>query len=132
MNDKTRQEMLVHQADQVRERLLLVVDELDRKRHDLAHPVRTLRRQLPPPIAIAVLGAAALITVGTVGYFVTHRIAKRRRARRVVLHAPGKPTFWSEVGTRTARALISFALIEAGKLAIRRAAQSVQPPQSSF
>jgi hypothetical protein len=136
VNDKTQEEILVRKANLARERLLAVVDELDRKRHNLAHPVKLVSRNfhMPQPVSIAALGGAALFAIGTIGFVVARlnaRKARQARAhplRKLMEKQLPQRSFWADVGNRTAKALITFGLIEVGKLGMRKAASQVQPP----
>ena len=82
MNDKTQEEILVRKANVVRERLLSVVDELDRKRHNLAHPMQLVSGKLPQPISVTAMSALGLIAIGTIGYVAARLSAKKKPPRR--------------------------------------------------
>ena len=138
MNDKTQEEILTRKANLARERLLAVVDELDRKRHNIAHPIQLVSRKLPPPAAIAAIGAASLVAIGAIGFVIARLTAKarqppplRKRLQQQFKRQPPPPSFWADIGSRTAKALIAFTLIEVGKLVIRKASTAVAPPASS-
>jgi hypothetical protein len=137
VNDKTIEEILTRKATLARDRLLAVVDELDRKRHNLAHPMKLVSRQMPEPISLAALGAAALIAIGAVGYVVAKLNKRKERKMRRTLpklfqRTPPPPSFLEDVGSRTSRALLTFGLVEAGKYVMKRAVSSVPPPQAGF
>lgn len=122
MTPEERERMLLRKADQVRHRLLDVVDEIDRRRHELTHPGEVLARRLPrpEPWAIAAAAAAGVIVASLVGA----GMAKRRRRRRKVLYvarAPPPPTFSGDVLSRVGRALATFGLVQLGKSALTHA-----------
>ena len=117
------EDRLTKQADLSRARLLAVVDLLDQKREELTHPMRMIKKQLPQePLVYITLGLAVLTAVSAVSYFG----ARKRRHTPFRLRSPIErrqppPSFWGEVASRSAKALTTFGLTRAGKLAIERA-----------
>lgn len=125
MKPEDTERMLKDKADQVRHRLLDVVDELDRRRHEFSHPKEVIAQRLPAPYWIAAAGAAAVTVVALVGA----AVARRNRTRRKVLwirRAPPPPSFGGDVLSRAGRALVSFALIQLGKAALTRTGLAVR------
>ena len=117
------EDRLMKQADLSRARLLAVVDLLDQKREELTHPMRMIKKRLPrDPLIYIAIGAAALTVAGTVSYFAArnNRRFKVRVQRQLERRNP-RQSFWGEVASRSAKALMSFAIARAGKLAIDRA-----------
>ncbi len=124
MKTETQEESLTRRAVLARERLLAVVDELDRKRHSLAHPMQLVTRRPSASVVTSgkFLAAAALVAAGSIAFMVIARQkAKKKQARRFFQRRPPEPSFWADVASRAAKALTAFALIEAGKRAIRLA-----------
>ena len=121
MSAQTQEEILTRRADLARARLLAVVDELDRKRHKLSHPLQLVARTSVKPIPIAIVGAAAAIAIGVLGFVIARSARKKQQQQRrwLIRRQPPEPSFWSDVANRTAKALTAFALVEAGKRAIR-------------
>ena len=119
MSAQTQEEILTRRADLARARLLAVVDELDRKRHKLSHPLQLVARTSVKPIPIAIVGAAAAIAIGVLGFVIARSARKQQQRRWLFRGQPTEPSFWSDVANRTAKALTAFALVEAGKRAIR-------------
>ncbi len=128
MNEKTQEEILTRKANLARNRLLEVVDALDRKRHNLAHPMKLVARQLPQPASMVALGAGALVAIGAIGFVVAKVKARPPPRRKLFERPPPPPTFFGAVASRTLKALLVFALVEAGKLGIRRATNALPPP----
>jgi hypothetical protein len=118
------EDRLMKQADLSRARLLAVVDLLDQKREELTHPIRMLKKRLPrEPLVYIALGAALFTAVSTVSYFAAKNRGThvRARLRKRIERATPAQSFWGEVARRSAKALMSFAIARAGKLAIERA-----------
>lgn len=121
MNDKTQEEILVRKAKLARERLLDVVDQLDRKRHNLQHPLKLVSKHLPEPATAVAIGAAALIAIGAIGFAAAKLSARRKPARRTLFERqPPRPGVWADIASHTARALLIYGLVEAGKYGVRR------------
>lgn len=126
MNPENREEeILVRRARLTRERLLAVVDELDRKRHAVSHPMKLIANSAPPPATIASIAAAAIFAVGTIGYLVAR---SRRKRQRFFLRQPPPPSFVGDVASRTAKALLTFALVQAGKYALENVLPKASGP----
>lgn len=124
MNTQNEQEILEERATRARERLLAVVDQLDRKRHALAHPVTLMKKQLPDAAYLVAGGIAAVAGLAAVATVVARARAKRRRELRTRFRidpTPPPPGFTADVGRRAARALITFGLVQLGKTLITRA-----------
>ena len=124
MNTQNEQEILEEKATRARERLLAVVDQLDRKRHQFAHPVNLVKKQLPDTAYLVAGGIAAVAGLAAVATVVVRARAKRRRELRTrfrIERTPPPPGFTTEVGGRAARALITFGLVQLGKTLITRA-----------
>lgn len=121
MNPQTEQNLLEHRATLARQRLLAVVDELDKKRHALSHPVKLLKKQLPDTAYLVAGGIAALTGVAAIATLVVRARAKRRRelrARFRIERGPPQPSFPADVGARVAKALLTFGLVQLGKALI--------------
>ncbi len=130
MNPQTQEEILTRRAILARERLLAVVDELDRKRHAAARPLQLAAQVSKQPLPRALLGAAALVAIGAIGFVVASRRTRRRQRRMLMKPRSPAPSFWREVANRTAKALTAFVLIETGKKAIREALRAKQLARS--
>src|SRR5690242_6274146 len=117
------EDRLMKQADLSRARLLAVVDLLDQKREELTHPMRMLKKRLPrEPLVYIALGAALFTAVSTVSYFAAKNNRRLHvRARKQLERRKPAQSFWGDVARRSAKALMSFAIARAGKLAIARA-----------
>ena len=119
------EDRLMKQADLSRARLLAVVDLLDQKREELTHPMRMLKKRLPrEPLVYIALGAALFTAVSTASYFAAKNRRPHVRARlrkQIKRAAPPTQSFWGDVARRSAKALMSFAIARAGKLALARA-----------
>lgn len=135
MSTLNQEEILERKATLARERLLAVVDELDRKRHefahDIAHPGQVVSDRLAlrlRPLAeqwqmIAGVSGAVLLAAGGIGYAVYRR--NHTWSRRLMARIPKpqkKPSFWGDVFTRSAKALITFGLVQGLKYALREGA----------
>lgn len=131
MNEKTQEEILTRRGNLARERLLAVVDALDRKRHNIADPLKRVARQLPAPASMAVIGAGALLAIGAIGLVVAKVNARPPPRRKLFERRPPPPTFFGEVAGRTLKALLIFALVEAGKIGVRRAVNALPPPANT-
>lgn len=121
MNSQLQQRILEEKATRARERLLAVVDQLDRKRHALSHPLRLVKSQLPQAVWLVAGGVAAVTIVATIAAVMAKARAKRRPLVRLERH----PRFVEGVGTRTAKALLTFALVQVGKTVIERGVRQV-------
>lgn len=124
MNTRNEQEILEEKATRARERLLAVVDQLDRKRHQLSHPMNLVKKQLPDAAYLVAAGIAAVTGLAAVATVVVRARAKRRRELRTrfrIERTPPLPGFTAEVGGRAARALITFGLVQLGKTVLTRA-----------
>jgi hypothetical protein len=122
MKPNGEEDRLMKQADLSRARLLAVVDLLDQKREELTHPMRLLKKRLPrDPLVYIALGAAVLTVSGTIAWFAARkeRVPRARRRRRLDRRVPAQ-SFWGEVASRSAKALMSFAIARAGKAAVGR------------
>lgn len=123
-------ETLRRRADEARDRLMLTLDALDRRRHELFDLKLQLKRH---PAAAASLGAGALAVVGVVGFF-AWRLSRREehlwreRAHALVrafrhphrLAARKEAPFSAELGRRVLLGLCAFVALELGKRAIGR------------
>ncbi|MDP2272015.1 MAG: hypothetical protein Q8K32_14845 [Archangium sp.] len=137
MSTPTREEILERRATLARERLLAVVDELDRKRHEFAHDIahprqlvsEQLAKRLMPKLdaaagTIAAISGTVLIAGGAIGYLVYRR--NHTWSRRLLARLPRpqpKPSFWGDVFSRSAKALLAFGLVQGLKYAIREGAK---------
>ena len=137
MSPPNQEELLERRATLARERLLVVVDELDRKRHefahDIAHPSQIvsdqLAKRLMPKLdaaagTLAAISGTVLIAGGVIGYAVYRR--NHTWSRRLMARLPKpqkKPSFWGDVFSRSARALLTFGLVQGLKYAIREGAK---------
>ncbi len=131
MNTLTQQNLLEEKATLARERLLAVVDELDRKRHALSHPVELVKSQLPEPVWLVAGGVAAITFVATIAEVVVKARAKRRPLFRVE-RTPPEPRFFEDVATRTGKALLTFALVQLGKALLQRGAREFARPSRNY
>src|SRR5215218_8357105 len=108
------EDRLMKQADLSRARLVAVVDLLDQKREELTHPMRLIKKRLPQePIVYITLGLAAFTATWAISYFAT----KKKRPPPVHLRSPierrrPRPSFWGEVASRSAKALMIFAMTQ--------------------
>ena len=137
MSTPTQEDILERRATLARERLLAVVDELDRKRHefthDIAHPRQIVTNQLAKRImprldaaagTIAAISGTVLLAGGVVGYALYRR--NNTWSRRLLARLPRpqkKPSFWGDVFSRSAKALLTFGLVQGLKYAIREGAR---------
>ena len=137
MSTPTQEEILERRATLARERLLAVVDELDRKRHefthDIAHPGQLVsdqivKRLLPRLNAaagtIAAISGTVLLAGGAIGYAIYRR--NHTWSRRLLARLPKpqkKPSFWGDVFSRSAKALLTFGIVQGLKYAIREGAK---------
>lgn len=94
-SDPHSSERLVELASEARERLLLSVEALDRKRHELAKPITAVvttldaaRRGLARPSTLVV---GAVIATGLVGAIIGIALTRKRRRRS------GMRIFWRAV-----------------------------------
>lgn len=130
MNTQRQQEILEQKATLARERLLAVVDELDRKRHALTHPLRLIQKRLPDPAWLVFGGVAAFAGVATIATVVVRVRAKRRRQLFYVEPRRVQPSFSDDVGTRAAKALITFSLVQLGKFLIQQGTRRLGETQT--
>lgn len=128
MNSQLQQRILEERATRARDRLLAVVDQLDRKRHALSHPLRLVKSQLPQAVWLVAGGVAAVTIVATIAAVMAKARAKRRPLVR--LERELHPRFVEDVGTRTAKALLTFAFVQVGKAVIERGARQVALPDA--
>ncbi len=142
MSTPTQEEILERRATLARERLLLVVDELDRKRHEfthvIAHPGQIVSDQLAKRLlprfeaaagTIAAISGAVLLVGGVIGYAVHRR--NHTWSRRLLARLPKpqkKPSFWGDVFSRSAKALLTFGIVQGLKYAIREGAKQANAP----
>jgi len=123
-------ETLRRRADEARDRLMLTLDALDRRRHELFDVKLQLKRH---PAAAASLGAGALAVVGVLGFFawrVSHREQHLWRERahalaRAFAHphrvaSRKQAPFAAELGRQVLLGLCAFVALELGKRAIVR------------
>lgn len=120
MNPTDDEASLRKKADEVRARLLEVVDELDRRRHSFAHPMKTVRAMPIEPVWYAMGAAAALLGFSLVGVLTAKSRRRNRRMRKLVRIETQPPTFSEDVASRAGRALAAFALVQLGKRAMTR------------
>jgi len=114
---ENQEELLRRKADQVRNRLLDVVDELDRRRHELTdHPADLVVSRIPQKVWIGAAVAGALLVVSVTGATIA---AVRRKNKRVlyIKRAPPPPSFAGDVVSRAGRALATMLLVQLGKRA---------------
>lgn len=125
MRAKDDEATLRRKADEVRARLLEVVDELDRRRHAFAHPFKTMRARRAPmePVWYAAGGAAAVLGFSLVASATAKARARRKRSRRMrkfVRVDMTPPSFLEDVAEKAGRALMTFALVQLGKAVLQR------------
>lgn len=125
MRAKDDEATLRRKADEVRARLLDVVDELDRRRHAFTHPLKTMRARRAPiePVWYAAGGAAAVLGFSLVASATAKSRARRKRSQRMRKYVRvdmTPPTWWEDAASRAGRALMTFALVQLGKAAMQR------------
>lgn len=129
MNSQNQEDILLRKANRVRARLLSVVDELDRKRHELSHPVKLVQRKVPRQVWVAAAVGAGLLVTGLVVASVRSS-ARRRRQNADSFPFGDRPEqpreLATDVTTRAARALLTFGLIQLGKVAIKKATRGLE------
>jgi len=110
-------EQLVQQAVDARERLFKSVEALDRKRHQLTHPIATVNTMLGTGSGNrkpALLGLGAVVGMATVAAIIVHR----RRAR-AASHVEARRTFWRGVATQVGVALAAWGIMRVSERALR-------------
>ena len=107
---------LEERAKQSLERLLKAVEALDKKRHQLTHPLKYLPAGVVPAAGAAVIAIAA----GTIAAFA---IAKRRKPLSrlsTLLRRREEPSFGGQLLRHAGLTVLTFALAEVGKLAVKK------------
>ncbi len=113
---KVNVEELEERANQSRERLLKAVEALDKKRHQLTHPLKSIPAGVVPAAGAGLIAIAA----GTIAAFA---IAKRRRPQSrlsKLLRRREEPSFGSQLLRHAGLSILTFALAEAGKTAVKK------------
>lgn len=106
--------VLEQRAKEARERLLKAVDALDEKRHHLTKPSTLIAAGVVP----AAIVAGALIAAGSITAFAM----SRRKRQRVITFArrPPPPSMLAQVARHVGLTVLTFAISEAGKVAVRK------------
>ena len=106
--------VLEQRAREARERLLKAVDALDEKRHHLTKPSTLIAAGVVP----AAIVAGALIAAGSL----TALAVSRRKRRSVITFArrQPQPSVLAQVTKHVGLTVLTFALSEAGKVAVRK------------
>ena len=106
---------LEQQAKEARTRLLKAVDALDQKRHALTKPARVIGGGVIP----AALISGAIVAAGSLAVFALTKRRKRSFLNRVRL-VQHEPSMASQVARHVGLTVLTFALGEAGKLAVKK------------
>ncbi len=112
--------LLEQKANVIRSRLLRAVDVLDTRRHQVAE-MGAHARQMVKPVALSVLGIAALFGVGAIAVGLTIASRRRRSLRGRVSHALQKldlvpqPTLARRVFERITLSMMTVAASELAK-----------------
>lgn len=123
MNTTTQEEILERRAALVRERLLTVVDELDRKRHNLTAPVQLAANvKIPKPAFVAVLAGAGVAAVAAIAFAIS-----RLRARTPLQRRASDLPRGAGIARSAAKILLSFAAVQGGKAVFSRATHALRP-----
>jgi hypothetical protein len=129
--DPESTEALVERANEARERLLVSVQALDRKRHQLARPVRAVGRTLEVvggrQLQLALVVGGALLGSGLLAA-VALRV-RRSRARSFSSLLQPRRSFLGEVLWHAGVGLASFTVVQAGKLTIVALLQAARAPR---
>lgn len=106
---------LEQRAKQSRERLLKAVEALDKKRHQLTNPVKGLPAGVLP-------AAAAAVVAGAVGSIAAFALSKRRHRSGLAMlfRRREEPSFASQLVRHAGLSVLTFALVEAAKVGIRK------------
>ena len=121
---------LRHRADQARDRLMVTLDALDRRRHELFDVRKQIQRH---PAAAASLSAGAVAMLGLLGFVIWRVSRKEQHVWRERAHAlqrawqhphrlasSKQAPFGAELGRRVLLGLAAFFAIELGKRGIGR------------
>lgn len=100
-------------AKAARKRLLEAVDALDQKRHQLTNPSKVVAAGVVP----ALLVTSALVAGGSMIAFAVSKRRKRSVLSRLV---PREPSMLSQVARHVGLTVITFALSEVGKVAVKK------------
>ena len=106
--------VLEQRAREARERLLQAVDALDQKRHRLTKPSKLFAAGVVP----AAIVAGALIAAGSVTAYAVSR--RKRRAVITFARRQPEPSFFGQIAKHVGLTVLTFAISEAGKVAVRK------------
>jgi hypothetical protein len=119
--DPDSTDALIERANQARARLLHSVEALDRKRHQLAKPVRAVGRTLEvvggPRLQAALLVGGAVLVSGVVAAVALRN--RREASRSLLTLLRPKRSFLAEVLWRAGVGLATATVVQAGKLTLK-------------